>query len=51
MNKNWNINSDNIYILLTSCLYVSAVFAYTDHIYQSNFYFTRSIIFSLGVAI
>lgn len=51
MNKNWKINSDTIYVLLTSCLYVSIVFAYTDHIYQSNFYFMKSVSFSLGVAV
>lgn len=45
MNKTWKIKSDNIYVLLTFCLYVSVVFAYTGHIYQSNFLFYEEYIF------
>lgn len=50
MNKTWKFKSYNIYVLLTLWLCVSVVFANTDHIYQSHFYF-MSIIFSLGVAV
>lgn len=34
-----------ISVLLTLCFFVSVVFAYTGHIYQSNFYFMSIIFF------